>query len=103
MIAAALLPIAVDVAFVLLLLAIAGSFVRVVIGPSLPDRVIALDLLSVTLVAFAAVYALDTGERSFLDVSLALALRAFLTTVVFARDVERRGDSPPEGENGDQP
>lgn len=100
---AVLLPVAIDVAFGLLLLAVVGSFVRVVRGPSLPDRVIALDLLSITLVAFAAVYALDTGERSFLDVSLSLALVAFFTTVVFARYVERRGDCSSEREEGEQP
>jgi multicomponent Na+:H+ antiporter subunit F len=89
-VAAALLPVAADVSFVLLLLAIVGCFVRVVRGPSLPDRVIALDLLSMTLVAFAGLYAVTTRERAFLDVSLALALVAFFTTVAFARYVLRR-------------
>lgn len=89
MLAASLLDAAADVAFGLLLLAVLGSLVRVVRGPSLADRVIALDLLSVTLVAFAAVYAAQTGEIAFLDVSLALALVSFFTTVVFARYIEQ--------------
>ena len=96
-IAATLPQIATDGAFALLLLAGLGAFARVVRGPSLADRVIALDLLSVTLVAFAAVYAVRSGEVAFLDVSLALALVAFFTTVVFARYVEQRTgttDSP---------
>ena len=74
-----------DVAFALLLLALLGAFVRVLRGPSLADRVIALDLLSITLVAFAGVYAAQTGEV------------AFFTTVVFARYIEQRSDtSAPE-------
>ena len=62
MLATTLLEGATSGAFVLLLLAVLGAFARVVRGPSLADRVIALDLLSVTLVAFAAVYAVRTGE-----------------------------------------
>ncbi len=89
MLATGLLDVAADAAFGLLLLAVLGSLVRVVRGPSLADRVIALDLLSVTLVAFAAVYAAQTGEIAFLDVSLALALVSFFTTVVFARYIEQ--------------
>ena len=94
MLAATLPSVATDIAFALLLLAGLGAFARVVRGPSLADRVIALDLLSVTLVAFAAVYAVRSGEVAFLDVSLALALVAFFTTVVFARYVEQRAGTP---------
>ena len=57
MTAAAFLELAIDGAFALLLLAILGAFVRVVRGPQLADRVLALDLLSIALVAFSAVYA----------------------------------------------
>lgn len=88
---AALLDAAADGAFVLLTLAGLAAFVRVVRGPTLADRVVALDLLAITLVAFAAVHAAASGEIAFLDVSLALALVAFFTTVVFARYLERRG------------
>lgn len=98
--AAGWLPMATTVAFVFLLLALAGAFFRVIRGPSLPDRVIALDLLSVILVAMCAVYAAATGERSFLDVALALALVAFFTTAAFARYVERRGRTASDGPDG---
>lgn len=98
MLATTLLDRAADGAFALLILAMLGSFLRVVRGPSLADRVIALDLLSVALVAFAAVYAAQTGEIAFLDVSLALALVAFFTTVVFARYIEQRASTPSEEE-----
>lgn len=92
--AAGLLDGATDAAFVLLILGGLGAFVRIVRGPSLADRVIALDLLAVTMVAFAAVYAAQSGEIAFLDVSLALALVAFFTTVVFARYIEQRVRTP---------
>jgi multicomponent Na+:H+ antiporter subunit F len=66
------------------------AFVRLARGPSLPDRVVALDLISVITVGFIAAYAIDTGQRVFFDAALVVALIAFLGTVAFARYIERR-------------
>jgi multicomponent Na+:H+ antiporter subunit F len=59
-------------------------------GPTLPDRVIALDLIAVLSVGFIAMYALDNDQPVFLDAGIVLALVAFLGTVAFARYLERR-------------
>ncbi len=64
--------------------------VRLVLGPSLADRVVSLDLVTVLLIAVAALLALKTGEPVYLDLGLALALVGFLATVAFARYAERR-------------
>lgn len=76
--------------FATLLLAAACAFVRMVKGPSVADRAVALDLLAIVMVGFAALYAVVSGEPAFLDVSIALALVAFLGTIAFARFAERR-------------
>lgn len=68
---------------------IAGC-IRLVLGPSLADRVVSLDLVTIILVAIAAILALTTGKAAYLDLGLALALVGFLATVAFARYVERR-------------
>lgn len=68
---------------------IAGC-IRLVLGPSLADRVVSLDLVTVLLIAVAAILALKTGEAVYLDLGLALALVGFLATVAFARYAERR-------------
>lgn len=68
---------------------IAGC-IRLVLGPSLADRVVALDLVTILLIAFAALLALKTGEAVYLDLGLALALVGFLATVAFASYAERR-------------
>jgi multicomponent Na+:H+ antiporter subunit F len=81
---------AVDITFVLLILALGLSFIRLALGPSLPDRVVALDLITILAVAFAALYAIASGDSAFLDVAVALALIAFLATVAFARYAEKR-------------
>jgi multicomponent Na+:H+ antiporter subunit F len=69
-----------------------GLLVR---GPTLPDRVVGLDTVTTLMVAFAAVFSIESGEAAFLDIAIVLALVAFLTTVAFARYVERRGREVP--------
>ncbi len=64
------------------------AFVRVVRGPSLADRVVALDVCAVTIVGVAIAYAVGTGLAVFVDVALAIALIAFLGTVAMARAIE---------------
>lgn len=85
------------VAFLLLLAAMVLAFVRISIGPSVADRVVGVDLLTILLVAVCAVYAIKTDEAAFLDIAIALALVAFLGTVALARYVDRR-DGPGAGE-----
>ncbi len=66
------------------------SFIRLAMGPSLPDRVVALDLISTLGIAFIAVYSIMTGQMLVLDAGLIIGLLAFLGTVAFARYIERR-------------
>lgn len=84
------LGLALDVATALQLAAMALAFVRLARGPTGPDRVVALDMLAVLMVGFAALFALHTGDVAFLDIGIALALVAFLGTVALARYVEAR-------------
>lgn len=74
----------------LLTVAIGLALVRIVRGPSLSDRVIALDLLATIGIGVVGVYAIATGQIAFLDVALVIALLVFLATVGFAYFIERR-------------
>lgn len=65
--------------------------VRLVRGPSVPDRIVALDTLLQVVVAGIAVAAGVTGDGSFLAVLVAVSLLGFLGSVTVARFVERRG------------
>jgi len=67
------------------------AFVRLVLGPSLPDRVVALDLLAAVGVAMMALAGIVDGQPAYLDVALGLALISFVGTVAFARYIEARG------------
>jgi multicomponent Na+:H+ antiporter subunit F len=93
MITEGVLSIVDPVIFTMLSIAAFLAFIRLVRGPSLPDRVVALDLIAAVTVGFIAVYAIDTGEHVFLDVAIVVALITFLGTVAFARYIERRGRS----------
>ncbi|MDH3898219.1 MAG: cation:proton antiporter [Deltaproteobacteria bacterium] len=74
---------------VLALAAVVG-FVRLLRGPSLPDRVIAFDLLATVGVGISAVYSMAHNQPVFLDVAVVLALISFVGTVAFARYIEKR-------------
>ncbi|MDZ7927559.1 MAG: cation:proton antiporter [Agrobacterium sp.] len=64
---------------------------RVVVGPTLPDRIVALDMLVGIAIGFIAVIAIRTGVDLYVDIAIALGLVGFLATVAFARFVLSRG------------
>jgi multicomponent Na+:H+ antiporter subunit F len=84
-------PLVVVMLGILLLLAgaLAIVFVRVALGPSAPDRVVALDLMGGVTVGIVAVYSALTGEHALLRVAMGIALISFLGTVAVARYLER--------------
>lgn len=83
-----ILDAALDIATVLTLIGLVATSVRLYLGPSRADRVVALDLLTVLLIAIAALAALRFDDEAYLDLGLTLALVGFLATVAFARYVE---------------
>ena len=79
--------VAADVGLVLVgLLSLLASY-RVIVGPTVPDRVVALDAIATNVVAVAVLVALKTGRGLFVTVSLVLAIIAFLSTVAVAKYV----------------
>ncbi len=84
----------VELAFVFVLpilsAAIILAFIRLLRGPSLPDRVVALDLITTLGIGVIGVYAIATDQPVLLDVAMVLALTAFLGTVAFAYYMEKR-------------
>lgn len=63
----------------------AMALVRLVRGPTLADRVVALDVIAFITIGFIAVFTLESGQEALLDIAITLGLVAFLGTVVFAR------------------
>lgn len=78
------------IALPLLMLAVLVVFIRLVRGPSLPDRVVALDLMTTLGVGIIAAYAIGTDQAIFLDIATIIALISFLGTIAFAYYIQKR-------------
>lgn len=79
------------VIMLLLALSMGLCFLRLLRGPNLADRVVALDTIGVHVVALAAIYSIRVGQVVFLDMAVVAALLAYLSTVTFGRYLEQRG------------
>jgi len=78
--------------------AILCALVRVARGPTLPDRVVALDLMTVLGLGLLTVYAMATDEPVFLDIGIVLTLVTFLATIAFAYYLEKSADAELPGD-----
>ncbi|KQI72597.1 pH regulation protein F [Loktanella sp. 5RATIMAR09] len=93
------LDLAIYASFLMVMLSLAIAFIRLAKGPTLADRVVALDMMTVSIIAVCGVVLVGTGEPALLDVALVLALVGFLATVALARFAERRDASEEENTN----
>ena len=84
---------AMGISYALLLVSALLAVWRLVRGPSVPDRVVALDYLTLVGISFIALTTLETARYAYLDVAIALGLVGFLATVALARYVVRRSRS----------
>lgn len=80
---------AVDISFAIVMVAIALGFYRIAKGPSLADRVVSLDMMTISIMAFCGLYSIFAQSTAFLDVAIVVALIGFLATVALARYAER--------------
>ncbi|MGL4405759.1 MAG: cation:proton antiporter [Notoacmeibacter sp.] len=80
-----ILQTAVSIALFVLCVSFALIVWRVITGPTLPDRILALDMLVGVAIGFIALIAVKTGFALYIDIAIALGLVGFLATVAFAR------------------
>ncbi|MBE0599061.1 MAG: cation:proton antiporter [Desulfuromonadales bacterium] len=73
----------------ILSLSLALSFIRMVLGPTLPDRIIALETIAVISVGMIVVYAIATGEGVLIDLASVWSVVSFLSIIAFAYYIER--------------
>lgn len=74
----------------ILSLSILMVFLRFFKGPSISDRVVAVDLLVTIGIGVIAIYSILTEQHTFLDIALILALIGFLATVAYAFYIQKR-------------
>ena len=78
-----------QITLVTLGVALLVAFIRIVKGPTLPDRIVAMDLVGMLVVGVIVVLAGSSGVRATLDAAIVIALVGFLGTVAYATYVER--------------
>lgn len=86
-----LMDIALIVAFVVIVFAQAMAMIRLVLGPSIGDRILALDTMVVNAIGLIVLLGISQGVRIYFEVSLIIAMLGFVSTVAYARFV-LRGD-----------
>ena len=78
-------------AYISLSVALLLAFIRMVKGPSLADRVVALELIASIVVGLFGINAIESSVSAYLDIAIVLALTAFLVAIGFARFIQVRG------------
>jgi multicomponent Na+:H+ antiporter subunit F len=74
---------------IIISLSMVAFIYRLIIGPSVPDRVVALDSLGVALIAMIGLISVLADTSFFLDIILLLAILAFIGTVAFSKFLEK--------------
>ncbi len=78
-----------SVAVIILAVLVLGALIRMVLGPTAPDRVVALDALNTLVVAIMVLLAAVYRQAIFIDVAIVYALLSFVGTLYLARFLER--------------
>lgn len=76
-------------ALALFAISIAIALFRIIKGPSMPDRAVALDMLGVNLISSIAVISIVLKTKAFLEAILILGILAFISTIAISKYVER--------------
>ncbi|WP_019638187.1 Na(+)/H(+) antiporter subunit F1 [Paenibacillus fonticola] len=84
-----MIKIMLGISLTLFSVAIAISLYRIIKGPSLPDRVIAMDMIGVNLISGIAAVSIMLRTKAYLEVILILGLLAFISTISLSRFIER--------------
>jgi multicomponent Na+:H+ antiporter subunit F len=66
-----------------------GLVYRVIKGPSVPDRVMALDSIGINLIAITAITSIILRTDAFLEVILLIGVIAFVGTVAFSKFLQK--------------
>ena len=77
------------ISLVLFMIAMAIVFIRLIIGPSMPDRVVAMDTIGVILLSSIAVISILFNTLAFLEAILIIGILAFLSTIALSKFIER--------------
>lgn len=90
--------VAAELSLILVTLALLCIARRLLLGPSLADRVIATDMLGLVGLVMASLFSVIAGHQGYLDIAFGIAVFGFLAAVAFAGLLERGGSQRDPGE-----
>ncbi|MGI6405747.1 MAG: Na(+)/H(+) antiporter subunit F1 [Syntrophaceticus sp.] len=73
----------------LIVFSILATLFRLVRGPSVPDRIQALDMLGFLIISTTAIFSVFIKSTAFFEVILLIGILSFISTIAFARFIER--------------
>ena len=82
----------------ILALAVLLTVIRLFIGPSLPDRAVALDMLAIVGIGIVSALSITFALDVFFDIAIVIAMVSFMTTIAFAAYLEKRAKMEHERE-----
>ncbi|MDG6244973.1 MAG: cation:proton antiporter [Methanolobus sp.] len=74
-----------DVTLVIMTISIIPCLYRILVGPTLPDRLVGLDAMTLVMVVFLGVYSYVKESPFFLDAALVLSIITFVGTIAVAK------------------
>jgi multicomponent K+:H+ antiporter subunit F len=86
-----MLTTAINIAMLLLGIAIALNLWRLILGPSLPDRILALDTMYINAIALLVLFGIYQGSMLYFEAALLIAVMGFVGTVALSKYL-LRGD-----------
>lgn len=84
-----MLEVILTISLIIISLSMLGLIYRVIKGPSVPDRVVALDAIGINIIAIVAILSILLNTNAFLDIILLLGILAFIGTVAFSKFLEK--------------
>lgn len=79
----------IQISLVGLTIAMVGLLIRVIKGPSIPDRVVALDAIGINLVAMVAITSIVLNTHAYFEVILLVGILSFIGTTAFSKYLEK--------------
>lgn len=80
-----MLDLVLDISLTLVAISIAMCFYRVAVGPTLPDRTVALDTVGINVVAMIGLFSIKSATEFYIDAMLVIAILAFVGTVAISK------------------
>jgi multicomponent Na+:H+ antiporter subunit F len=85
-----IVQIAAQIAFGIIIFAMIIALVRLIKGPSIPDRIVALDLIASLSAGFSILLVFYSNNIIFLDIAVFITMIVFIGTVAVSKYLKRR-------------